>query len=67
MISELADAARARMVPSLSANTKILRSDLPGAIDWWDRYAPLALHRTRGTRVPGSIAKVDYWAATVLS
>jgi hypothetical protein len=54
MVAEIEDAVQSKMASSLLCNTKIIRSDLPGSIDKFDRLASFSFSRNIGTRVPGS-------------
>jgi hypothetical protein len=57
MVAEIEDAVQSKMAPTLLSNTKIIRSDLPGSIDKFDRLASFSLSKSIGTRVPGSMTR----------
>jgi hypothetical protein len=66
MIAGVADAGNSRMAPTLAANTKIIRGDIPGALDRFDKLTPFRHAPAAGTRVPGSITRAQTWKPTVL-
>ena len=62
MVGNVYEATKSKFTTSMAANTKIIRGDLPGSIDRYDKAAPLSLHRPRGTRVPGGVPMMDFVA-----
>ena len=62
MVGNVYEATKSKFTTSMSANTKIIRGDLPGSIDRFNRSAPLSLHRPQGTRVPGGVPMLDFIA-----
>jgi len=59
MVAEIEDAVQSKMASTLLCNTKIIRSDLPGSIDKFDRLAAFSLSKNVGTRVPGSLSRMS--------
>jgi len=60
MVGNVFEATQSKFTTSMAANTKIIRGDLPGSIDRFDRTAPLGAHKPRGTRVPGGVPMLDF-------
>lgn len=68
LITNLHDATRPNTVAALRANTKIIRPDLPGSKDTFNRMAPFALSKSsKGTNVPGSLTRAELWHPTILN
>jgi hypothetical protein len=60
-IAVLGDAVSPSTMAAVAANTKIVRADLPGALDGFDRTSLFALNPGKGTNVPGSLPRMEYW------
>ena len=59
MVGNVFEATQSKFTTSMAANTKIIRGDLPGSIDRFNRAAPLGMHKPAGTRVPGSLPRSE--------
>jgi hypothetical protein len=59
MVATLADLHSPTGVAAVADNVKIVRADIPGSRDRFDRDAPLRLSPNRGTYVPGGGCRID--------
>jgi len=64
MVGHVEDAVKSKNVAAFLSNSTIIRGDLPGSLDRFDRNAPLTLHRQIGTRVPGSLTRQELYKQT---